>query len=62
MWKTRIFWGIMFTAIGIVNSQFSTAYNLIAAITMFALAAMSFNQAQSDYHQEKEEKKQDDNS
>lgn len=53
MWKARIFYGILYTIVGLVNAMFNTTLNTIAAIFMFILAAASFNMAQEEYFQEK---------
>ena len=60
MWKSRVFFGLLFTVVGIINALFPTSLNLIAAIFMFLLAANAFNLAQKDYYEEKENNKRDD--
>ena len=54
MWKARIFYGLLYTVVGLVNAMFNTTLNTIAAIFMFILAAASFNMAQDEYRQEQE--------
>jgi hypothetical protein len=59
MWKARIFYGVLYTIVGLVNAQFHTLLNVIAAIFMFVLAAASFNMAQEEYYESKQEDKED---
>jgi len=57
MWKSRIWFGLLFTVVGIINSQFHNILNLIAAIFMFLFSASSFNLAQKEYYESKQKDK-----
>ena len=56
MWKSKVFYGVLFTIVGFFNLKYKSTMNILAAIIMFLFAAESFNSAQKEYHKSKQNK------
>lgn len=61
MWKSKVFYGVLFTVVGAYNSMFHYTMNVIAAIVMFLFAASSLNSAVEEYYKEKQNKEDNTN-